>query len=90
MSGSQAQAPAVSSGAKSRSDVSLIDVLPQHRFDEAALWRYLQQQLLERIQTSQLMARDRVSQPGPQHHELMLLLAFGRPHGATDCIVKAA
>jgi aminoglycoside phosphotransferase (APT) family kinase protein len=27
------------------SDVSLIDVLPQHRFDEAALWRYLQVQL---------------------------------------------
>jgi aminoglycoside phosphotransferase (APT) family kinase protein len=27
------------------SDVSLIDVLPQHRFDEAALWRYLQQHL---------------------------------------------
>jgi aminoglycoside phosphotransferase (APT) family kinase protein len=27
------------------SDVSIIDVLPQHRFEEAPLWRYLQQQL---------------------------------------------
>lgn len=27
------------------SDVSLIDVLPQHRFDEAPLWQYLQQHL---------------------------------------------
>jgi aminoglycoside phosphotransferase (APT) family kinase protein len=28
-----------------QSDVSLIDVLPQHRFDEAPLWQYLQQHL---------------------------------------------
>ena len=28
-----------------RSDVALVDVLPQHRFDEQALWRYLQAQL---------------------------------------------
>ncbi|HEY0681812.1 MAG TPA: phosphotransferase [Steroidobacter sp.] len=27
------------------SDVSIIDVLPQHRFDEAPLWHYLQQHL---------------------------------------------
>lgn len=27
------------------SDVAVVDVLPQHRFDEAPLWRYLQQQL---------------------------------------------
>lgn len=27
------------------SDVSIVDVLPQHRFDEASLWRYLQQHL---------------------------------------------
>jgi aminoglycoside phosphotransferase (APT) family kinase protein len=27
------------------SDVSLIDVLPQHRFDDASLWRYLQRHL---------------------------------------------
>jgi aminoglycoside phosphotransferase (APT) family kinase protein len=29
----------------SRSDVAVVDVLPQHRFDEQALWRYLQSQL---------------------------------------------
>ena len=29
----------------SRSDVAVVDVLPQHRFDEQALWRYLQTQL---------------------------------------------
>ena len=29
----------------SRSDVAVVDVLPQHRFDEQALWRYLQAQL---------------------------------------------
>jgi len=28
-----------------RSDVAIVDVLPQHRFDEQALWRYLQAQL---------------------------------------------
>jgi aminoglycoside phosphotransferase (APT) family kinase protein len=28
-----------------RSDVAIVDVLPQHRFDEQALWRYLQSQL---------------------------------------------
>jgi aminoglycoside phosphotransferase (APT) family kinase protein len=28
-----------------RSDVALVDVLPQHRFDERALWRYLEAQL---------------------------------------------
>ncbi len=28
-----------------RSDVSLIEVLPQHRFDEAPLWRYLEREL---------------------------------------------
>ena len=28
-----------------RSDVALVDVLPQHRFDEQALWKYLQAQL---------------------------------------------
>ena len=28
-----------------RSDVALVDVLPQHRFDEQALWRYLEAQL---------------------------------------------
>ena len=27
------------------SDVVVIDVLPQHRFDEAPLWRYLEQHL---------------------------------------------
>lgn len=42
MSGPQAQktGPATSS-----SDVSLIDVLPQHRFEETALWTYLQRHL---------------------------------------------
>lgn len=29
----------------SGSDVALVDVLPQHRFDEQALWRYLEAQL---------------------------------------------
>lgn len=28
-----------------RSDVAIVDVLPQHRFDEPALWRYLEAQL---------------------------------------------
>jgi len=28
-----------------RSDVAIVDVLPQHRFDEQPLWRYLQAQL---------------------------------------------
>ncbi|MGH8175189.1 MAG: phosphotransferase [Steroidobacter sp.] len=39
MSGLQAQA------VRPASDVVLIDVLPQHKLDEAALWRYLQGQL---------------------------------------------
>lgn len=29
------------------SDVSIVNVLPQHRFDEAPLWRYLQRQLAD-------------------------------------------
>lgn len=29
------------------SDISLIEVLPQHRLDEAALWNYLQRHLEE-------------------------------------------
>jgi aminoglycoside phosphotransferase (APT) family kinase protein len=34
-----------SDAAQPDSDVSLIDVLPQHRFDEEGLWRYLEQHL---------------------------------------------
>jgi aminoglycoside phosphotransferase (APT) family kinase protein len=34
-----------SSASPSASDVSIIEVLPQHRLDEAALWNYLQQHL---------------------------------------------
>jgi aminoglycoside phosphotransferase (APT) family kinase protein len=30
-----------------RSDVSIIEVLPQHRFDEAPLWRYLERELAD-------------------------------------------
>jgi aminoglycoside phosphotransferase (APT) family kinase protein len=33
------------SSATRTSDVSIIEVLPQHRFDETSLWRYLQQHL---------------------------------------------
>jgi aminoglycoside phosphotransferase (APT) family kinase protein len=44
MSGTQAQHVAVAPS-NAQSDVALVDVLPQHRFDEQALWRYLQQQL---------------------------------------------
>lgn len=40
MSGPQTQTTGAST-----SDVSLIEVLPQHRFDEAPLWQYLQQHL---------------------------------------------
>lgn len=36
------------------SDVSIIDVLPQHRFAEAPLWQYLQQHLDDFSQPSQL------------------------------------
>lgn len=38
-------APQAQTGSRSRYDVSIIDVLPQHRFDEVALWRYLQAHL---------------------------------------------
>jgi aminoglycoside phosphotransferase (APT) family kinase protein len=41
MSVNQAQQSAAAAG----SDVAVVDVLPQHRFDEQALWRYLEQQL---------------------------------------------
>src|SRR4051812_21864302 len=44
MSASQAQ-PNAAATAGSRSDVAVVDVLPQHRLDEPVLWRYLQQQL---------------------------------------------
>lgn len=37
--------PASAAPSKSASDVSIIEVLPQHRLDEAALWKYLQQHL---------------------------------------------
>jgi len=36
------------------SDVVIIDVLPQHRLDEAALWKYLQQHLKDFSQPAQL------------------------------------
>jgi len=36
------------------SDVVIIDVLPQHRLDEAALWKYLQQHLEDFSQPAQL------------------------------------
>ena len=42
MSGPESQRAA---NARAASDVVLIDVLPQHRIDEAALWRYLESQL---------------------------------------------
>jgi aminoglycoside phosphotransferase (APT) family kinase protein len=48
MSGSQVQGATTTAQATSRtpgSDVAVIDVLPQHRFDENALWRYLAQNL---------------------------------------------
>lgn len=46
MSGSQSQKnDSSTSAAGGASDVSLIDVLPQHRFDEAPLWDYLQRHL---------------------------------------------
>ena len=45
MSGSQTQAhstqPRSTQSGAAASDVALVDVLPQHRFDEDALWRYL-------------------------------------------------
>ncbi len=44
MSASQVQQNAVAA-ASGGSDVALVDVLAQHRFDEQALWRYLEQQL---------------------------------------------
>src|SRR5262245_2395434 len=37
-----------------QSDVSLIDVLPQHRFDAEPLWQYLQQHLDDFSQPAQL------------------------------------
>jgi aminoglycoside phosphotransferase (APT) family kinase protein len=37
--------PSATAPAESTSDVSIIDVLPQHRLDEPALWKYLRQQL---------------------------------------------
>jgi aminoglycoside phosphotransferase (APT) family kinase protein len=40
MSASQVQAP-TTPAAGAASDVAVVDVLPQHRFDEDALWRYL-------------------------------------------------
>jgi aminoglycoside phosphotransferase (APT) family kinase protein len=43
MSGSAVQA--ASPAAKGASDVSIIDVLPQHRIDEQALWTYLEREL---------------------------------------------
>src|SRR5258708_26031985 len=52
------------------------------------LARHLQQQLLERIETSQRMARDGVSQPCAQHHELLLTLAFRCADRAAHCIVE--
>lgn len=48
MPGPETQSTGSSSAPESRasaSDVSIIDVLPQHRFDEARLWQYLQQHL---------------------------------------------
>ena len=36
------------------SDVSIIEVLPQHRLDEAALWKYLQQHLADFAAPAQL------------------------------------
>lgn len=43
MSGTSVQS--TSSAERPGSDVSLIDVLPQHRFDAARLWRYLERHL---------------------------------------------
>jgi aminoglycoside phosphotransferase (APT) family kinase protein len=40
MSGSIAQSQSTAASARG-SDVAIVDVLPQHRFDEAPLWRYL-------------------------------------------------
>lgn len=37
--------PSAAAPTKSASDVSIIDVLPQHRLDEPALGKYLQQHL---------------------------------------------
>ncbi|MBM0107094.1 phosphotransferase [Steroidobacter sp. S1-65] len=45
MPGPETQPTGSSAASSSASDVSIIDVLPQHRIDEASLWRYLQQHL---------------------------------------------
>ncbi len=50
--------------------------------------RHLQQQFLERIETPQRMPRDGVSQAGPQHDELLLALAFRRPHCPAHRVIK--
>src|ERR1035437_339755 len=43
--------------------------------------RHLEQQFLDLIEAAQPVARDGVGQAGAQHDELMLPLAFRRPHG---------
>lgn len=45
MPGPETQPTGSTAASSSASDVSIIDVLPQHRIDEASLWRYLQQHL---------------------------------------------
>ncbi len=64
------------------SDVSLIDVLPQHRFDAAPLWQYLQQHLDDFSQPSQLR---RVSRWAIQSH-----LSDRDPHQEVRAAEKAA
>src|ERR1035437_4244966 len=43
--------------------------------------RHLEQQFLDLIEAAQPVARDGIGQAGAQHDELMLPLAFRRPHG---------
>jgi aminoglycoside phosphotransferase (APT) family kinase protein len=44
-----------SAGLPQASDVTLIEVLPQHRFDEAALWRYLERHLPDFVGPAELL-----------------------------------
>src|ERR1035437_1353440 len=50
--------------------------------------RHLEQQFLDLIEAAQPVARDGVGQAGAQHDELMLPLAFRRPHGTPHGTVE--
>jgi aminoglycoside phosphotransferase (APT) family kinase protein len=50
----ESQATATSSSSAGPDGVTLVDVLPQHRFDEVALWRYLAEHLPDFSQPARL------------------------------------